>query len=141
VIGLRRLRPLRSLRDGSGFWVLKVCWGWHWLRSIWRYGDVLARSRSTSLIGLELRSPSPRMAPWDMTVRQVPRGAEAWAERGFKGVKAKIGYASVQEDIEVVRAIRKAIGDEIAIMVDYNQCLTPIEAVRRIRALDGEGLT
>jgi mandelate racemase len=81
------------------------------------------------------------MAPWDMTVRQVPRGAEAWAERGFKGVKAKIGYASVQEDIEVVRAIRKAIGDEIAIMVDYNQCLTPIEAVRRIRALDGEGLT
>src|SRR5438132_6658670 len=26
-------------------------------------------------------------------------------------------------------------------MVDYNQCLTPVEAVERVRVLDGEGLT
>jgi len=26
-------------------------------------------------------------------------------------------------------------------MVDYNQCLTPVEAVERLRVLDGEGLT
>ena len=37
--------------------------------------------------------------------------------------------------------MRKAVGDEMAIMVDYNQSLSPSEAVRRLRALDGEGLT
>jgi len=67
--------------------------------------------------------------------------AEKWAMRGFTGVKAKIGYPTVQEDVAVVRAMRKAAGDGVAIMVDYNQCLTPVEAVERLRVLDDEGLT
>ena len=29
----------------------------------------------------------------------------------------------------------------MAIMVDYNQCLSPAEAVQRMRVLDAEGLT
>jgi hypothetical protein len=53
---------------------------------------------------------------------------------------AVIGYATVEEDLEVVRAMRKAVGTEMAIMVDYNQSLTPPEAVRRLRVLDEEGL-
>ena len=56
-------------------------------------------------------------------------------------MKAKIGYPTVQEDVAVIRAIRKAVGDGVAIMVDYNQCLTPAEAVERLRVLDDEGLT
>jgi mandelate racemase len=56
-------------------------------------------------------------------------------------VKAKIGYPTVQEDVAVLRAIRKAVGDGISIMADYNQCLTPGEAVERLRVLDNEGLT
>jgi mandelate racemase len=67
--------------------------------------------------------------------------AEDWAKRGFRGVKAKIGYPSVREDLEVVRAIRKAVGDNVAIMVDYNQSLTPSAAIERLRMLDDEGLT
>ena len=66
--------------------------------------------------------------------------AEGWAKRGFTGVKAKIGYPTVREDVEVVRAIRKSVGDGVAIMVDYNQCLSPVEAVQRLRTLDAEGL-
>ena len=78
----------------------------------------------------------------DTTGPRAPPGSPAeWAERGFKGVKAKIGYPTVQEDVAVIRAIRKAVGDGVAIMVDYNQCLTPVEAVERLRVLDGEGLT
>jgi mandelate racemase len=69
------------------------------------------------------------------------QGAEEWAKREFKGVKAKIGYATLREDLEVVRAMRKAVGDEMAIMVDYNQSLTPVEAVQRLRAMEGEALT
>ena len=56
-------------------------------------------------------------------------------------MKAKIGYPSVREDVAVVRAMRSAVGDGVAIMVDYNQSLMPAEAVQRMRVLDGEGLT
>ena len=68
------------------------------------------------------------------------RVAESWARRGFRGVKAKIGYPTVAEDLAVVRAIRRAAGEDVAVMVDYNQSLTPAEAVQRLRVLDGEGL-
>lgn len=67
--------------------------------------------------------------------------AEDFASRGFRGVKAKIGYPSVREDLAVVRAMRSAVGPDIALMVDYNQSLTPAEAIERLRVLDGEGLT
>ena len=67
--------------------------------------------------------------------------AENWIKQGIKGVKAKIGYPTVQEDLEVIRTIRKAVGDAVSIMVDYNQSLTPVEAVQRLHILDSEGLT
>ena len=67
--------------------------------------------------------------------------AEEWAKRGFLGVKAKIGYSDLKEDVQVVRAIRQAVGCDMAIMVDYNQCLTPAEAVPRIRAIEEFGIT
>ena len=69
------------------------------------------------------------------------RVAESWARRGLRGVKAKIGYPTVAEDLAVVRAIRRAAGEAMAIMVDYNQSLTPADAVQRLRVLDGEDLT
>ncbi len=64
--------------------------------------------------------------------------AEDLVRRGFKGVKAKIGSSDVMEDLKVIRAIRAAVGGSVAIMVNYNQCLTPAEAVERLRVLDGE---
>jgi len=43
--------------------------------------------------------------------------------------------------LEVIRAMRDAVGEEVAIMVDYNQSLLPAEAIERLRAIDEEGLT
>ena len=106
--------------------------------------DALARLHETSLVrllgGVEIPIPAYGAVGYD-GVADSAKTAEEWAKRGFTGVKAKIGYATVQEDIAVVRAIRKAVGDKIAVMVDYNQCLTPVEAVQRMHALDNEGLT
>jgi mandelate racemase len=73
--------------------------------------------------------------------RGSAKAAEDWARRGFKGIKAKIGYPDIKEDLEVIRAIRATAGDDVAIMVDYNQCLTPADAVQRLRVLDDLGLT
>lgn len=106
--------------------------------------DALARSHNTSLVRLlgATEKPIPAYAAVGHDgVAGSARVAEACAKLGFKGVKAKIGYATVEEDLEVVRAMRKATGNEMAIMVDYNQSLTPPEAVRRLRVLEEEGLT
>jgi mandelate racemase len=47
---------------------------------------------------------------------------------------------SPQADLAAVRAVRKRLPDEIALPVDFNQALTVDEAIRRGRALDGEGV-
>lgn len=106
--------------------------------------DVLARSYETSLVrllgGIEKPVPAYGAVGYDGVVTSA-KVAEEWAKRGFTGVKAKIGYPTVQEDVTVIRAMRKAVGESVAIMVDYNQCLTPVEAVERVRVLDDEGVT
>lgn len=106
--------------------------------------DALARSCEKSLVellgGVNKPIPAYGAVGYD-GVDGSAQVAEDWAKRGFRGVKAKIGYSTVKEDIAVVRAIRSAVGENFAIMVDYNQSLTPIEAVERLRVLDEEGLT
>ena len=106
--------------------------------------DALARRHGVSLVRLLGGTPKPVAAYGAVGFDGVAgsaRAAEAWVRRGFTGVKAKIGYATVDEDIATVRAMREAVGPSVAIMVDYNQCLTPTEAIQRLRALDDENLT
>jgi mandelate racemase len=106
--------------------------------------DALARVHSMPLVRL-LGGVEKPVRPYGAVgydgVEGCAKAAERWATQGFTGIKAKIGYPTVQEDVAVVRAMRKAAGNDMAIMVDYNQCLTPIEAVLRLRVLDDEGLT
>jgi mandelate racemase len=68
------------------------------------------------------------------------REAQAGVALGFQGVKAKIGYATVADDIAVLKAMRDAVGAGVSIMADYNQALDVSEAIRRCRALDELGL-
>ena len=67
--------------------------------------------------------------------------ARALVEPGFKAIKVRLGYPDTKTDVEVVRAVRNAISDNIALMSDYNQALSVPEAVQRAQALDGEGLS
>jgi len=66
--------------------------------------------------------------------------AERLLEGGFRAVKLRLGYATLGEDLTAVRAVRKRVPDAVSIMVDYNQALSAAEAMRRGRALDGEGV-
>ena len=97
--------------------------------------DALARSRDTSLVrllgGVERPLRAYGAVGYD-GVKGSARVAEDWARRGFKGIKAKIGYPELKEDLEVIRAMRAAAGEDVAIMVDYNQSLTPVEAIERL---------
>lgn len=105
--------------------------------------DALARVHSLPLVRLLGGAEKP-VRPYGAVgfdgVAGCAKAAEHWATRGFTGIKAKIGYPTVHEDVAVVRAMRKAAGADMIIMVDYNQCLTPTEAVQRLRVLDDEDL-
>jgi len=106
--------------------------------------DALARSHGVPLVRLLGGAAKPVPAYGAVGydgVEGSAKVAEQWIKRGFTGIKAKIGYPTVQEDVAVIRAMRNAIGSAVAIMVDYNQCLTPVEAIQRLRVLDEEGLT
>ena len=61
--------------------------------------------------------------------------------RGFRAVKLRLGYPTLQEDLAALHAVRGRLGDGIAIMVDYNQALDVSEALERGRALDQENVT
>ncbi len=105
--------------------------------------DALARHQELPLRDL-LGGGSGKIAAYGGTgydgELNTAQQAEDWVAKGFKGVKAKIGYPTVEEDLKVVQAMREAVGDDIAIMVDYNQSLTPNDAIERIRQLDEENL-
>jgi mandelate racemase len=66
--------------------------------------------------------------------------AEKLLEHGFRAVKLRLGYPTLQEDLAVVRALRRRLPDNILIMTDYNQALSLDEALIRGQALDSEGL-
>ncbi len=72
--------------------------------------------------------------------RAVGEEAERLLAEGFRAVKVRLGYASAAADLEVVRAVRSAVGNEVALMSDYNQCLSATEAQQRIARLDEEDL-
>jgi len=59
---------------------------------------------------------------------------------GFQAIKVRVGYPHLDTDLKVVRAVRRAIPENIPIMADFNQTLSVAEAEQRIIRLDQEGL-
>jgi mandelate racemase len=74
-----------------------------------------------------------------MPLKALADEAEKLA-KGFRAVKLRLGYPTLKEDIAALHAVRRLIGSEINIMVDYNQALSVAEALARGRALDQEGI-
>ena len=66
--------------------------------------------------------------------------AEKLLAGGFRAIKLRLGYPTLAEDLAAAQVVRRRIGDNIAIMVDYNQALSVAEALVRGRALDTEGI-
>ncbi len=58
----------------------------------------------------------------------------------FRAVKLRLGYPTLQRDIAAVQAVRRRIGPDVKLMVDYNQALEVDEALMRGRALDAEDI-
>jgi mandelate racemase len=107
--------------------------------------DALARAAGVPLATLLGGAPRPVPAynSCGLGLKEpaaVADEAEKLLAGGFKAVKLRLGYPTPEADLAAVRAVRARLTTDIALMVDYNQALTVEEAIRRGRALDGEGV-
>jgi mandelate racemase len=74
-----------------------------------------------------------------MPLKALVREAIELVGEGFSAVKLRLGRPEAADDIEALRAVKKAIGAKVTLMVDFNQGLTVSEALRRGRMIDDEG--
>jgi mandelate racemase len=105
--------------------------------------DALARAAGVPLVRLlggERRATRAYNSCGMGGVKLAIRDAEETLASGFPGMKIKIGYPELADDIAAIRAAKRTTDDKVALMVDYNQCLTVPEAIRRCHALDDEGV-
>jgi mandelate racemase len=107
--------------------------------------DALARAQGVPLVRLLGATPRPIPAYNSNGLgligkRRAAAEATELAAAGFHAIKVRLGYAEAKTDVDVVRAVRRAVGTNVEVMSDYNQGLSVAEAVLRADALAGEGL-
>lgn len=61
-------------------------------------------------------------------------------EGGFGGLKLRLGRNRMRDDLATLKAVREAVGEDMHLMVDFNQGLDLGEALQRCHAIDDFGL-
>jgi len=107
--------------------------------------DALARAAGQPLARLLGAEPRPVRAYNSnglglMSTSALADEAVKLLAGGFRAVKLRLGYPTLDEDLAAVYAVRRCIPAGVEIMVDYNQALSFEEAMKRGHALDSEGL-
>ena len=89
-------------------------------------GDIAAYNSN----GLWLRPP-------DVVAEEA---LELRDEGGFTGLKLRLGRDRLRDDVAALEAIRRAVGDDMHLMADFNQGLDLGEALQRCHRIDDMGL-
>lgn len=109
--------------------------------------DALAQAQGVPLCVALGGSPGPVRAynsnglwlgPPEATADEAPVLRD---ERGFGGLKLRLGRERPKDDIAAIETIRRAVGDDMQLMADFNQGLDMAEALRRCPMIDDLGLT
>ncbi len=61
-------------------------------------------------------------------------------EGGFTGLKLRLGRERIRDDLATLEAVRDAVGEDMHLMVDFNQGLHLGEALQRCHMIDDLGL-
>ena len=78
---------------------------------------------------------------WLTDVATLGREAAALiAEGDFTALKLRLGRDRLPDDLDAIAAVRDAVGQQVKLMVDFNQGLTLGDALHRCHALDDQGL-
>jgi mandelate racemase len=106
--------------------------------------DALAQAMGQPLVRLLGGAPRPVRAYNSkglgiMPLKALAKEAEELVAEGFGAVKLRLGRTQARDDLAALRAVKKAIGADITLMVDFNQGLTVAQALERGRMIDAEG--
>ena len=106
--------------------------------------DALGQALGQPLVRLLGATPRPIRAYNSnglglMAVNALVKEAGELVEEGFSAVKLRLGRPRALDDLEALRAVKKEIGSNISLMVDFNQGLSVAEALKRGRMIDAEG--
>ena len=106
--------------------------------------DALAQSLEQPLVRLLGGAPRPIPAYNSkglgiMPFSSLAKEAQELVDEGFHAVKLRLGRPESKDDLEALRVVKKAIGPDITLMVDFNQALSVAEAIKRGRMIDDEG--
>ena len=106
--------------------------------------DALAQSLGQPLVRLLGAAPRPVPAYNSkglglMAEKELVKEAAELVGEGFRAVKLRLGRPDARDDLKALQSVKKAIGADITLMVDFNQGLTVAEAIRRGRMIDDEG--
>ncbi len=71
----------------------------------------------------------------DELTQNLVKEAKEYKEMNFKAIKMKVGI-SIEKDIEIVHAIRKAVGPKMKLMVDSNHAYNLAEATKLCRGIE-----
>jgi mandelate racemase len=74
-----------------------------------------------------------------LKINELVTEANELVDEGFDAIKLRLGRASAAEDLEALKAVKKAIGPGVKLMTDFNQGLSVAEALKRGRMIDAEG--
>lgn len=100
--------------------------------------DALGRALNQPVVALLGGAPRPVPAYDSYGIVDLKADApriERSLAQGFRAIKIKVGGGPLADDVVTARAVREMIGEQVALMIDYNQSLTVPEAIRRLQAL------
>ncbi len=91
---------------------------------LWKMAGGAAQSCKAYCGGIDLGFDLPKLLA----------SVQGYLDRGFNGVKIKIGQPTLEEDISRIAAVRDLIGPDVAFMVDANYSMSTEQAVAAAKA-------
>lgn len=91
---------------------------------LWKMAGGVSKEAKAYCGGIDLGFDLPKLL----------RSIEGYLDRGFNGVKIKIGQPTLAEDIARIAAVRELIGPNIAFMVDANYSMSVDQAIEASHA-------
>lgn len=91
---------------------------------LWKLAGGADRRCKAYCGGIDLNFPLPKLL----------KNIQGYLDKGFNGVKIKIGQPTLAEDVERISAVRDLIGPDVAFMVDANYSMSVAQAIEAAEA-------
>ncbi len=98
---------------------------------LWQMAGGAAKTCKAYAGGIDLNFPLPKLL----------NSIQGYLDRGFNGVKIKIGQPELADDVARIKAVRELIGPDVTFMVDANYSMTVDQAIAAANAFKPYDIT